>query len=84
MHAILGLAAHHLDLFMPGCGFARQGMQHRVKAIQQLNTFISRDVYSVADGDAAFGAVFSLIYQTSYVDDALFDYVTMMRGCKLI
>jgi hypothetical protein len=82
MHSILGLAAFHLDQFVPDKGYDRQALQHRLKAIKQINEFLTSPKFSIADGDAAFSALLTLIYQTSYIEDAVHEYITMMRGCR--
>ncbi|KAK0667544.1 hypothetical protein QBC41DRAFT_137465 [Cercophora samala] len=82
MHAMLGLAASHLDIHGGNC--ASQALAHRVKAIQSLNTSLSKPCLSQAEGDARFAAMMALAFQASCMAEGMPEFLAMSRGCHII
>jgi hypothetical protein len=82
MHAMLGLAASHLDLYGGNC--AAQALAHRVKAIQSLNQALSRPCSSAAEGDARFAAMITLTFQASCMPEGMTEFLSMARGIHVI
>jgi len=77
---MLALGAQHLTACTDR-DYTGQALAHRIKAIRALNSQLSKANPSTAEGDAAFGAVMSLTFQSSYLADGLMDYISMIRGC---
>lgn len=82
MHAMLGLAASHLDLYGGNC--SSQALAHRVKAIQSLNQALSRPCTSIAEGDARFAAMFALAFQASCMPEGMSEFLSLIRGCYIL
>ncbi|KAK0739101.1 hypothetical protein B0T21DRAFT_285736 [Apiosordaria backusii] len=82
MHAMLGLAASHLDLHGGNC--SSQALAHRVKAIQSLNVSLSKPCSSQAEGDARFAAMMALVFQASCMAEGMPEFLAMSRGCHII
>lgn len=82
MHAMLGLAASHLDLHGGNC--SSQALAHRVKAIQSLNNSLSKPCSSQAEGDARFAAMMALAFQASCMAEGMHEFLAMSRGCHII
>jgi hypothetical protein len=81
IHAMLGLGASHLTIH--ACGdYSSHALTHRVQAIKSLNSVLSRPNLSQEDGDAAFATIMSLTFQSSYMPEGMFDFVSMVRGCQ--
>jgi hypothetical protein len=83
MHAILGMAASHLEL-STGQDLRQTAMQHRIFAIRGSNRAISQPRRGGADGDALLGACYALTFQSSYMAEGLPDFFQMVRGCSLL
>jgi hypothetical protein len=82
MHAMLGLAASHLDLYGSNC--SSQALEHRVKAIQSLNQALGTPPASTAEGDARFAAMFALTFQASCMPEGMTEFMSMTKGCHVI
>ncbi|KAL2019194.1 hypothetical protein VTK56DRAFT_9994 [Thermocarpiscus australiensis] len=82
MHAMLGLAASHLDLYGGNC--SSEALVHRVKAIQLLNQALSMPSASTAEGDARYAAIFALTFQASCMPDGMTEFLAMTRGCHIV
>lgn len=82
MHAMLGLAAGHLDLHGANC--SSQALSHRVKAIRALNTALTNPPASTAEADARFAALFALVFQASCMPDGMTEFLAMTKGCHII
>ncbi|KXX83336.1 Sterol uptake control protein 2 [Madurella mycetomatis] len=82
MHAMLGLAASHLDLYGGNC--SSQALAHRVKAIQSLNQALSQPCTSAAEGDARFAAMFALTFQASCMPEGMSEFLSLVRGCYIL
>lgn len=78
---MIGLGASHLSLLTP-TRYVQNALQHRVVAIKRLNEFLARGQHSASDTVAAFAAILVLTYQAAHMPDGLYDFLTMMRGCK--
>lgn len=83
LHSMLGLGASHLSLITPN-GYEKAALKHRVLAISALNKHLARPGLTNQDTEAAFGAMLNLTFQSAYMNDGLIDFLTMIRGCKLI
>ena len=83
MHAILGMAASHLQL-VTGVDLHAVAIQHRVIAIKGSNAAISQPRRSGADGDALLATCYALTFQSSYMSDGLQEFFQMVRGCSLL
>ncbi|ROW03078.1 hypothetical protein VMCG_05762 [Cytospora schulzeri] len=83
IHSILGAAASHLSLTSSD-NYASQALAHRVTSIQALNSALSRPAASAAEADARFVTMFMLVYQSSYIPDGMYEFLSMLRGCYLV
>src|SRR4051794_9690477 len=83
MHAILGMAASHLQL-STGQNLHGTAMHHRILAIKGSNEAISRTPRKGADGDALLGACYALTFQSAYMPEGLPDFFQMVRGCSIL
>lgn len=82
-HAILGLAASHLSQ-TTNVNFSAEALSHRVKAIRLVNMKLSQPISDVAEGDALFATLMCLTHQTLLMEDAIVEFLTMLRGCNLV
>jgi hypothetical protein len=83
MHAILGMAASHMQL-VTGMQLTYVALQHRMLAIKGSNEAISRSIETGSDGDALLGACYCLGFQSSYMVDGMQDCFRLLRGCKML
>jgi hypothetical protein len=83
MHAVLGMAASHLEL-ITGTDLSAQAIHHRVLAIKGSNEAISRPQRTGSDGDALLASCYLLTFQSSYMIDGLQEFFQMVRGCSLL
>lgn len=83
MHAILGMAASHLEL-STGQDLHETAMHHRILAIRGSNKAISQPRRSGSDGDALLGACYALTFQSTYMAEGLPDFFQMVRGCSIL
>jgi len=83
MHAILGMAASHLEL-LTGESFGPIAVHHRLLAVQGSNAALSQKSRTGSDGDALLGSCYLLAFQASYMRDGLFEFFTMVRGCSIL
>ena len=83
MHAILGLAASHLEV-ITGADLHSVAIQHRVLAIKGSNVAIFQTNRSGSDADALLAACYALTFQSAYMRDGLFEFLQMVRGCSLL
>lgn len=83
MHAILGMAASHLQL-ITGSQMTAMAIHHRVLAIQGSNEVISRPVKHGSDGDALLASCYLLAFQSSYMADGMEESFRIVRGCSLL
>lgn len=82
MHAMLGLAASHLDIY--GANVASHALSHRVKAINLLNQALSTPPKSTPEADARFAAIFALAFQASCMPEGMTEFMTMIKGSHVI
>ena len=59
-------------------------LAHRVKAINGLNAALSTPPKTRAGSDAIAGACYALAIQTSYIGYSVEEFLTMLRGCRLV
>ena len=59
-------------------------MSHRVKAISSLNEAIGKPIQSVEQGNAMIATCFSLLFQSTLIDDGLVEYMTFVRGVLVV
>jgi hypothetical protein len=55
-----------------------------VSAIKSLNDALSGPCQSKDDSDARFAAIMALTFQSSYMPDAMMDFLSMLRGWMII
>jgi hypothetical protein len=80
---MLALAASHLS--MNGLGdYRSQALQHRVVAVNLLNASLSAGSSTQSEADAKLAACLALTFQSSYMEDGFFEFLTMIRGCALV
>lgn len=77
---MLALGASHLGT-LNGQGYEREALNHRVYAIKALNAHLAKPNLTVADGDAAFGTLLNLLFQSVYITEGMVDFFSMIRGC---
>lgn len=61
-----------------------QSLSLRVSAISGLNDALSRPCVTPADADARYAAVVALTFQSSYMDDAMMEFLALLRGWMLV
>ncbi|KAG4411950.1 hypothetical protein IFR04_014924 [Cadophora malorum] len=83
MHAILGLAASHLEL-LTGSDLSAQAIHHRVLAIKGSNNALQLKSRTGSDGDALLAACYLLTFQSSYMKDGIHEFFQFVRGCALL
>lgn len=83
MHAILAVAASHLEL-ITGQDLRSTAIHHRILAIKGSNAAISQTKRTGSDGDALLGACYALTFQSAYMADGLGEFFQMVRGCSLL
>jgi hypothetical protein len=83
IHSILALAASHLDA-VSNANVAEEAISHRILAVKALNDALSVPPRSRSERDARMGAALALAFQSSHLQDGLFEFLTMVRGCNLI
>lgn len=81
MHAILGLAASHLQL-TTGADFGSEAMHHRYLAIRGSNEAMSTVNHRNNNGDALLAACYLLAFQSSYMIDGMQEFFQTVRGCS--
>lgn len=59
-------------------------MSHRVKAIASLNEAIGKPIGSVEQGNAMIATCFSLLFQSTLINDGLVEYMTFIRGVLVV
>ena len=83
MHAILGMAASHLEL-ITGANLSDQAIRHRVLALKGSIEAISKNGRTGSDGDALLASCYLLAFQSSYMIDGVQEFFLMVRGCSLL
>ena len=63
---------------------AEEAISHRILAVKALNEALSVPPTSRCERDARMGAALVLAFQSSHLEDGLFEFLTMIRGCNLI
>ena len=81
---MLGLAASHLSLCQTGEDYSSQALAHRVVAINSLNQSLNRPTASKAEGDARFATMMVLTFQSSYMNESMLEFLSMVRGCYVV
>jgi hypothetical protein len=83
MHAILAMAASHLQL-TTGYQMTTVAIRHRLLAIKGSNEVISQPVKHGSDGDALLASCYLLAFQSSYMADGMEESFRIVRGCTLL
>lgn len=83
MHAILGVAASHLEL-ITGDDLSSIALHHRVQAIQGSGQALTQKYRAGSDGDALLAACYLLTFQSSYMKDGVPEFFQFVRGCTLV
>lgn len=63
---------------------AEEAIQHRILAVKSLNEALSVPPKNKLELDARMAAALALTFQSSHLQDGLFEFLTMVRGCNLI
>ena len=79
MHAMLALAASHLEKLIPH-GLTKVAQSHRLEALKGLNSALLQPFMSAEDGDAAIAACYALFMQSWYMDDGLQSSLVLTRS----
>lgn len=85
IHSMLALAASELSVSDTSPNAKSQELRntsllHRSKSITALNSAIQRGVNTVEEGNAMLAAIFSLLFQSTFISDGLVEYMTFIRG----
>jgi hypothetical protein len=83
IHSILALSASHLDA-VSSASVAEEAISHRILAVKSLNEALSVPPKTRSEYDARMAAALALAFQSSHLEDGLFEFLTMVRGCNLI
>ncbi|KAG9228251.1 hypothetical protein BJ875DRAFT_477959 [Amylocarpus encephaloides] len=83
MHAILGMAATHLQR-VTNVSLETVALQHRHLAIKGSNEAICRPNRTGSEGDALLASCYLLAFQSSYMPDGMEEFFRMTRGCSLL
>jgi hypothetical protein len=83
MHAVLGMAASHLEL-ITGVDLSDYAIRHRILALKGSNEAISKTHRTGSDGDALLASCYLLAFQSSYMIDGMQEFFQMVRGCSLL
>ncbi len=83
MHAILALAASHLEA-KTGVVLTSSAMYHRVLAIKGSNEAMSKTRRTGSDGDALLASSYLLTFQSTFMEDGMSEFFLFIRGCTLI
>lgn len=83
IHSILALSASHLDA-VSSASVAEEAISHRILAVKSLNEALSVPPKTRSECDARMAAALALAFQSSHLEDGLFEFLTMVRGCNLI
>lgn len=84
MHAILALGATHLSRIRDDRDYNNEALAHRVQAIAGLNCAIAQTTRESGESDAMLATCYALTFQSSYMADALIDFIAFIRGCALV
>ena len=63
---------------------AQSAIFHRMLAIKSFNRALSTGLYTFEEGNAMLATCFILVYQSTLLDEGLFEYLTFVRGCILV
>jgi hypothetical protein len=80
---MLGLAASHLSLVCPN-NYSQAALNHRIAAINALNSFLPEAHKSITNSEAALGATMILSYQVALLPDGMTEHLTLIRACECI
>ncbi|PVH81305.1 hypothetical protein DL98DRAFT_624687 [Cadophora sp. DSE1049] len=83
MHAILGIAASHLEL-VTGMDLQTTAIYHRIHAIKGSNTAILTRRQTGSDADALLASCYLIAFQSSYIKDGLQEFFQTVRGCSIL
>ena len=83
MHAVLALAASHMELTTYQEHLHELAIQHRVLAIKGAQEALVKPHPNAVEGDALLASLFALAFQSSYMNDGLEDFFQTVRGCYL-
>lgn len=84
MHAMLALGASHLDRVAPVAEHTTKAIVHRGHAMAGLSRALAKNERVYGESDAMVATCYALTFQSTYMSDGLFDFITMVRGCALI
>jgi hypothetical protein len=78
MHAMLALAASHLDA-ISNANVAEQAIQHRILAVKSLNEALSTPPKNTCEQDARIAAALALAFQCSHLQDGMAEYALSLH-----
>ena len=87
LHSMLALSASDIAESNPSpanSGLECVAISHRVKAISSLNEAIGKPIASMEQGNAMIATCFSLLFQSTLIDDGLVEYMTFIRGVVVV
>jgi hypothetical protein len=86
MHAMLALGASHLDRISPNAvgEYNTKAIVHRGHAMAGLSRALAKSERPYGESDAMVATCYALTFQSTYLSDGLFDFITMVRGCALV
>lgn len=86
MHAMLALGASHLGRIAPVvvAEYNTKAIVHRGHAMAGLSRALAKPERSNGESDAMVATCYALTFQSTYMSDGLFDFITMVRGCALV
>lgn len=84
MSALLGVGATHLACMTSVNSHRTQALVLRGQALCGLRSALFKDTWTRSQVDSAIALVFLLAAQSQYMDDGLFDFMTMIRGSVVV
>lgn len=88
IHAMLGLAASELIQLnhrtLPDRDLQHASIHHRSRAMSSLNRATQRGITTSEEGNAMLATVMTLLAQSPFLADGLLEYLSLIRGTKVI
>ncbi|KIN03092.1 hypothetical protein OIDMADRAFT_160662 [Oidiodendron maius Zn] len=86
LHAMLALSASDIEAASSQHSpeLAQSAIFHRVLAIKSLNRALPTGLQTFEEGNALLATSFILLYQSTLMDEGLYEYLTFVRGCVLV
>lgn len=84
MSAMLGLSAAHLGCVSKSQSHKTQAIIYRSQSLSALKSSLSSTNWTHSEVDSAIALVYLLLFQSQFMEDGLFDFMTMSRGSVLL